>query len=132
MTAEQIRDQDAELGIDSSWYRNGESPYMHLTGSADVPQGSLQHRTDDFDGGIEQAGNARTAISATDGADDVGMQRKKRAWSKRNPIAPHELAKGFVQPACEGVSPRNTECWERIDQSVDIHGPRKRNKRVHD
>ena len=31
----------AELGIDATWYRNGESPYMHLTGSADVPKGSL-------------------------------------------------------------------------------------------
>ena len=49
MTAEEIRDQDAELGIDSSWYRDADTPYKHLTAVVDVPQGSLQHAADDIE-----------------------------------------------------------------------------------
>ena len=48
MTAEEIRRQDAELGIDATWYRNGESPYMHLTGPADVLHSSLQNDTEEY------------------------------------------------------------------------------------
>ena len=78
MTAEEIRRQDAELGIAPWRYRNGETPYRHLAAAADdsqaeqprvhptadVPQGSLQaldRALDDLvedmlaDGGIDDA-----------------------------------------------------------------------------
>ena len=35
MTAEEIRQQDADLGIGPSWYRNAEAPYSHLVAAAD-------------------------------------------------------------------------------------------------
>ena len=133
MTAEEIREEDARLGIDSTWYRNGESPYMHLAVTADAPKGGLQHCTEDLEVSIVQDDNETAVDSDIIGsAEDAYEPREQKTSNKKRPV-PLEHAEGFARIGCDAVvSPLLTKCGERFAQLGDGHGPRKRHKRGHE
>ena len=131
MTAEEIREEDARLGIDSTWYRNGESPYMHLAVTADAPQGGLQHCTEDLEVSTGQDDNQTAIDSGIIGfAEGACEPQEMQINMKRKPL-PLEHAEGSASIGSDAVvSPLATECRERPAQLEDDHGPRKRHKRA--